>query len=96
MEQKEEQKEDQNHRSQFRTILNFVVFLKMALFIQCRAELCFYNGGIDEHIKFQGTLVPKLTLGPFLTLIVRNGPNMQSYLFQPYISLLKREMSTLN
>ena len=93
MEQKEEQKEDQNHRSQFRTILNFVVFLKMALFIQCRAELCFYNGGIDEHIKFQGTLVPKLTLGPFLTLIVRNGP---SYLFQPYISLLKREMSTLN
>ena len=27
------------------------------------------------------------TLGPFLTLSVRNGPNLQSYLFQAYISL---------
>ena len=36
---------------------------------------------------FQGILVPKLTLGPFLTLSVRNGPNLQSYLFQEYISL---------
>ena len=35
----------------------------------------------------QGILVPKLTLGPFLTLSVRNGPNLQSYLFQEYISL---------
>ena len=35
----------------------------------------------------QVDLVPKLTLGPFLTLSVRNGPNLQSYLFQPYISL---------
>ena len=24
----------------------------------------------------QGTLVPKLTLGPFLTLSVRNGPSV--------------------
>ena len=37
--------------------------------------------------SFQGKLVPKLTLGPFLTLSVRNGPNLQSYLFQAYISL---------
>ena len=35
----------------------------------------------------QETLVPKLTLGQFLTLSVRNGPNLQSYLFQAYISL---------
>ena len=34
-----------------------------------------------------GKLVPKLTLGPFLTLSVRNGPNLQSYLFQEYISI---------
>ena len=27
-----------------------------------------------------GKLVPKLTLGQFLTLSVRNGPNMQSKL----------------
>jgi len=30
----------------------------------------------------QGILVPKLTLGPFLTLSARNRPNLQSYLFQ--------------
>ena len=36
---------------------------------------------------YQGKLVPKLTLGPFLILSVRNGPNLQSYLFQAYISL---------
>ena len=35
----------------------------------------------------QGILVPELTLGPFLTLSVRKGPNLQSYLFQAYISL---------
>ena len=35
----------------------------------------------------QGKLVPKLTLDPFLTLSVRNGLNMLSYLFQAYISL---------
>ena len=43
-----------------------------------------------NHVKLptsQGMLVPKLTLGPFLTLSVRNGPNLQSYLFQEYISL---------
>ena len=42
-----------------------------------------------NHVKLptsQGMLVPKLTLGPFLTLSVRNGPNLQSYLFQEYIS----------
>ena len=32
-------------------------------------------------------LFPKLTLGPFLTLSVRNGPNLQSLLFQAFISL---------
>ena len=36
---------------------------------------------------FQETLVPKLTLGTFLTLGVRNGQNLQSYLFQAYLSL---------
>ena len=35
--------------------------------------------------QIQGILVPKLTLGPFLSLTVRNGPNLQSYLFQEYI-----------
>ena len=38
----------------------------------------------------QGILVSKLALGPFLTLSVRNGPNLQSYLFQEYISLNPR------
>jgi hypothetical protein len=38
-------------------------------------------------LLFQGKLVPKLTLGPFLTLSVRNWQNLQSYLFQEYISL---------
>ena len=41
--------------------------------------------------QYQGILVPKQTLGPFLTLSVRNGPNLQSYLFQEYISLNPRE-----
>jgi len=36
---------------------------------------------------FQGKLVPKLTLGTFLTLSVRNVPNLQSYLVQENISL---------
>ena len=40
------------------------------------------------YIKLiQGKLVSKLTLGPFLTLSVRNERNMQSYLFQAYISI---------
>ena len=39
------------------------------------------------NFKLQGILVSKLTLGPFLTLSIRNGPNLQSYLFQEYISL---------
>ena len=33
----------------------------------------------------QGTLVPRQTLGPFLTLSAGNGPSLQSYLFQSYI-----------
>ena len=37
--------------------------------------------------KLQGVLVPKLTFGPSLTLSVKNGPNLQSYLFQEYIFL---------
>ena len=35
----------------------------------------------------QGKLVPKLTLGPFLTLSARNEPNLQSYFFKAFISL---------
>ena len=33
---------------------------------------------IVSSFQFQGKLVPKLILGPFLTLSVRNGPNLQS------------------
>ena len=40
----------------------------------------------------QGKLVPKLTLVPFLTLSVRNRPNLQSYLFQEYKSLNPRRV----
>jgi len=36
---------------------------------------------IEFMIGFMGILVPKLTLRPFLTLSVRNGQNLQSYLF---------------
>ena len=32
-----------------------------------------------EGAGYRGILVPKLTLGPFLTLSVRNGPNMKTY-----------------
>ena len=35
----------------------------------------------------QGKLVPKLTLGPFLTTSVRNRPSLQIYIFQAYVSL---------
>ena len=38
----------------------------------------------ESVLYIQGILVPKLTLGPLLTLSVRNGPNLQSYLFQEY------------
>ena len=40
---------------------------------------------------FQGIVVPKLILGPFLTMSVRNGPNLQSYLFMS-ISLNPRRV----
>ena len=40
----------------------------------------------------QGILVYKLALGPFITLSVRNGPNLQSYLFQEYIFLNPRRV----
>ena len=43
----------------------------------------------NDDTQMQGILVPKLTLGPFLT---RNGPNLQSYLFQEYISLNPRRV----
>ena len=38
-----------------------------------------YSQG-DVLRQLQGKLVPKLTLGPFLALSVRNGPNPESYL----------------
>ena len=31
--------------------------------------------------SFQGTLVPKLTLGPFLTMSVRNGHILKAWVF---------------
>ena len=40
-----------------------------------------------SFIYYFSTKVRKLTHGPFLTLSVRNGQNLQSYLFQEYISL---------
>ena len=40
----------------------------------------------------QGMLVPNLTLSTFLTLGVRNGPNLHSYLFQEYTSLNPRRV----
>ena len=42
---------------------------------------------LGNSFQTQGKLALKLTLGPFLTLSVRNGPDLQSYLFQEYISL---------
>ena len=48
-----------------------------------------------RSFTIQGILVPKQTLGPFLTLLtlsVRNGPNRQSYLFQENISLNPRRV----
>ena len=42
--------------------------------------------------QLQGILVSKRTLGPFLTVSVKNGPNLQRYLFQEYISLNPRRV----
>ena len=36
----------------------------------------------------RGKFIPKQTFGPFLTLSVRNGPSLQSYLFKEYIFFL--------
>ena len=49
-------------------------------------HLPFLFSSIFQPLEIQGKLVPKLTLSPFLTLSARNGPNLQSYLFQAYIS----------
>ena len=38
--------------------------------------VCIWQG------RFQGTLVPKLTLGPFLTLSVRNGHKLKDWGFR--------------
>ena len=48
----------------------------------------------DETVSplMQGKLVPKLIHGPFLTPSVRNGPNLQSNLFQEYTSLNPRRV----
>ena len=35
-----------------------------------------------RKFAFQGTLVPKLTLGPFLTLIGRNGHKLKDWGFR--------------
>ena len=78
--------------------------LKIASFYACfyrgvAIEFCnSFNSGIfnqqETFFLFQGILVPKLTLGPFLTLSVRNGSNLQSYLFQEYIYLNPRRERT--
>ena len=34
------------------------------------------------NLLLQGTLVPKLTLGPFLTLSVRNGHKLKDWVFR--------------
>ena len=36
----------------------------------------------NETKQMQGTLVPKLTLGPFLTLSVRNGHKLKDWVFR--------------
>ena len=45
----------------------------------------FFNNHNLSLSIFQGILVPKITLGLFLTLSIRDGPNLESYLFQLYI-----------
>ena len=37
---------------------------------------------IKKKLQIQGTLVPKLTLGPFLTLSVRNGHKLKDLGFR--------------
>ena len=39
-------------------------------------------GNILTLSKLQGTLVPKLTLGPFLTLSVRNGHKWKDWVLR--------------
>ena len=51
-----------------------------------------WNGEQLSQSVIQGKLVPKLALGPFLTLSARNEPNMQSYLFQAYICVYKEDI----
>ena len=41
---------------------------------------------LDPVVQGSVVQVPKLTLYPFIRLSVRTGPNLQSYLFQAYIS----------
>ena len=58
------------------------------VFIQfVRENIYLYNFYVGKEYK-----VPKLTLGSFLTLSVRNEPNLQSYLFQENISLNPRRV----
>ena len=45
----------------------------------------FFNNHNLSLSIFQGILVPKIPLGLFLTLSIRNGPNLESYLLQLYI-----------
>ena len=78
----------------------------MFCFSRVSLNVCIANFRINLKVdlQLQGILVPKLTLGPFLTLSVRNGPNLQSYLFQeknkitPYIykKWLKLYIETIN
>ena len=50
----------------------------------------FFNNHNLSLSIFQGILVPKIPLGLFLTLSIRNGPNLESYPFQLYISLTRQ------
>ena len=66
-----------------------------------KVYLCYNSGDISSYISviIQGILVPNLTFGPFLTLNVRNGPNL-FYLFtwrgaSKWQSWSKEEMSAL-
>ena len=65
-------------------------YIDQQIIENCKHILIYFKGRKERKQEFseiQGKLVPKLTLVLFLTLSVRNGPNLQSYLFQAYISL---------
>ena len=56
-----------------KTIINIILSITMTTIPNFKL---FSQIKFKKEFLFQGTLVPKLTLGPFLTLSVRNGPSV--------------------